>query len=444
MSIPVAHAGAFAIEEQSAADLGRAFAGTAATPDDPTVLYFNPAAITDFPRLTTSTGLSMIDVYTAFHNTASQPPAGQPLGHSGGDAGSWNAVPNFDLVSPISRSWSIGFAINAPFGLKTEYPPGWLGQYQALLSQLKTENFNLSAAWRASDHWSFGAGPDYEHVQATLTNAVDYSAVVAGGLEQLVLAGEVPSTAAPSLLAANAGLTGESSVDGSGGGWGFQLGVLYSQGNRWKVGLAYRSQVKARISGSVSFTSATISNPLGQEILGRAGKTALASGPVYMNLTLPASAIASADVRITPRAHLMADVQFTEWSVFQTLSIVRQSGLELSSVPEDYHNTWRVAVGGEYRLSARWMLRAGTAYDETPVPSSTRNPRLPDNGHIWLASGIQWKPSGRVIVDVGYAHLFEPAASINTNGGNPELYGTVTGEQSSHADIVGLELSTAL
>lgn len=438
-----ANAGAFAIEEQSAADLGRAFAGTATTADDPTVLYFNPAEITQFRQLMTSTGLSMIGVYTAFQNTVSQPALGQPLGNNGGNAGSWNAVPNFYLVSPLSSRLSVGVAINAPFGLKTDYPAGWLGQYQALLSQLKTENLNISAAWKASDHWSFGLGPDYEHVQATLTNGVDYSAVVAGGVEQLVLAGQIPPAAVPSLLAANAGLTGESGVSGSGGGWGFQLGALYSFGDRWKLGLAYRSEVKARISGTVGFMAPAATNPVGQEIIASASQTTLSSGPVYMNLRLPATVLGSATVRITRRARLMADVQFTQWSVFRTLTITRSSGLELSSVPEDYHDTWRVAFGGDYRLNSEWLLRAGTAFDETPVPTSTRNPRLPDNGHLWLASGVQWKPSGRFTVDLGYAHLFERAAAINTDGGNAELYGTVVGEQHSHADIVGIQLTTA-
>jgi len=437
------HAGAFAIEEQSAADLGRAFAGTAATADDPTILYFNPAGITNFQRLMTSTGLSMIGVYTAFRNTGSQPPLSQPLGGNGGNAGSWNAVPNFYLIAPLSARFSVGVAINAPFGLKTDYPSGWLGQYQALLSQLKTENFNISGAWRASEHWSFGLGPDYEHIQATLTNGVDYSAVIASGLQQLVLAGQIPPSAVPSLLAANAGLSGESGVGGSGGGWGFQLGALYSSGEHWKAGLAYRSEVKARISGTVGFTSPSASNAVGQGIIESAAQTTLSDGPVYMNLTLPATIIGSASIRITPRARLMADVQFTQWSVFQTLAINRDSGLELSSVPEDYHNTWRVAFGGDYRISPQWLLRAGTAYDETPVPTFTRNPRLPDSGHIWIATGALWKPAGRFTIDLGYAHLFEHPAPLDTNGGNSELYGTMVGDQDSHADIVSLELTTA-
>lgn len=442
-STQAAHAGAFAIEEQSAADLGRAFAGTTTTADDPTILYFNPAGITRFQRLMTSTGVSMIGVYTAFQNTGSQPALGQALGNDGGNAGSWNAVPNFYLVAPLSRHFSVGVAINAPFGLKTDYPSGWLGQYQALLSQLKTENFNVSVGWKASDHWSFGLGPDFEHIQATLTNAVNYSAIVAGGVEQLVLAGQIPPGIAPSLLSANAGLTGQSGVNGSGGGWGFQLGALYSFANRWKVGLAYRSEVKARISGSVGFTAPSAANPVGQEIIASASQTTLSNGPVYMNLRLPATVLGSTTVRLTPRAQLMADVQFTQWSVFRKLAITRSSGLALSSVPEDYHDTWRVAFGGDYRLNSEWLLRAGTAYDETPVPTATRNPRLPDSGHFWLASGLQWTPSGRFAIDLGYAHLFERAAAIGTGGGNAELYGAVIGEQHSHADITSLQLTTA-
>ena len=155
-------ASAFAIQEQSASDLGRSFAGTASTPDDPSILYYNPAGITAFKQFTSSAGLTLIDVSSSFTNTNSIPAYGQALGGNGGNAGSWNTVPNLYLVGPVSDSVSLGLAINAPFGLKLDYAGNWLGQYQGIYSELKTMNFNPAVAWQVNNHLSIGAGVDYE------------------------------------------------------------------------------------------------------------------------------------------------------------------------------------------------------------------------------------------------------------------------------------------
>jgi long-chain fatty acid transport protein len=33
---------------------------------------------------------------------------------------------------------TVGASVGAPFGLKTEYEPGWVGRYRALTSDVKT------------------------------------------------------------------------------------------------------------------------------------------------------------------------------------------------------------------------------------------------------------------------------------------------------------------
>ncbi len=95
-------ASAFAIQEQSASALSRAFAGIASTPDDPSILYYNPAAIDACRQLTASGDVSLLAVSTTYHESGSEPAFGQPLGNNGGNAGSWNAVPNVEVVASFS------------------------------------------------------------------------------------------------------------------------------------------------------------------------------------------------------------------------------------------------------------------------------------------------------------------------------------------------------
>ena len=51
-------------------------------------------------------------------------------------------------------------------------------------------------------------------------------------------------------------------------------------------------------------------------------------------------------------------------------------------------------------------LRAGIAYDNTPVPNAEyRLTSLPDNDRTWLSVGVQWKPTKTSALDVGAAYI---------------------------------------
>lgn len=81
-------------------------------------------------------------------------------------------------------------------------------------------------------------------------------------------------------------------------------------------------------------------------------------------------------------------------------------------------------------------LRAGTVYDNTPVPDATRTPRLPDADRIWITTGARWQPTDSLRVDLGYAHLFSKTVSLNQNAGSTAASGLLVGEQESDIDIV--------
>ena len=88
----------------------------------------------------------------------------------------WAAVPNFYYVAELSPQLRAGVGISSPFGLKTEYDPGWMGRFQAIKSELQTININPSLAYKINDQLSVGAGLDAQYITAELTNAVNLGA----------------------------------------------------------------------------------------------------------------------------------------------------------------------------------------------------------------------------------------------------------------------------
>ncbi len=434
---------AFSLLEQSGGNLGTAFSGTGAVADDVAAIYFNPAALATLERPQVAASVSAIDLTTRFHDSASAAAFGQALGNEGGNAGGWNWVPAVYAGARIAPDVYAGLAVNAPFGLKTNYDGNWIGRFQALKSEVKTLNVNPALAFRLGPHVTFAAGVDYQHLQAELGSAVNYSAVVAQGVQQLAIAGQLPPSAAPGIIAANAGLQGQSTVRGDDSAWGYNLGLLLELPTNTRIGLAYRSTITYHVEGDVTFTAPTASQPTGGAIIAAAGAPGgpLSAGSTRLDLKMPDSATLSLAQSLTSQLQLLADVAWTGWNSIQEIRIVRDTAAVVAVTPERWKETWRFALGADYQLNPQWKLRGGVAWDASPVPNETRTPRLPDNDRTWVAIGTQWRPLTAVAVDLSYAHLFARAAALNQAESNPAAYGLLLGEQQSHVDIVGLQAS---
>jgi len=428
-------ASGFQLLEQSSAGLGSAFAGIAATAEDPSTVFFNAAGLTrlDKPALTTS--VTAVNISTKFHNEGSLPAFGQSLGSEGGQAGDLIPLPAIYGSLPVNKNIVLGLGLNVPFGLKIEYDRDWMGRFQATKSEVKTYNVNPAIAFKLGDYVSFGVGADFQHIQAELASDVNYSAVVASAICP------VPTAPTCAFVPQNLGLQGSSKIRGDDSAWGFDAGVLFSLPSNTRIGLAYRSGIDYTVEGTVDFTAPTAANPAGAAAIAGASASVLADGPAKLRIKLPAIARASLVQTLGSNFDLLADVSWTQWSNVQQLAIERPNGTPVSTTPEQWRDTWRYALGVSFALNNAWKLRAGVAYDETPVPDSTRTPRLPDNDRKWASVGAQWHINDVADLDAGYSHLFLNDAPVHQDNGNANLYGTLNGVQKTEIDIFGLQLS---
>jgi long-chain fatty acid transport protein len=436
-----AYASGFSLLEQSASRLGTAFAGTAAAADDATTNYFNPAGLVRLEGPQAAFVASGVGIQSRFSDRASQAAFGQPLGGQGGDAGGWNFVPSAYATLPVGEDLAVGIGINAPFGLTLEFADGWLGRFQGLNSEITTVNVNPSIAWRASPRVSIGAGMSYQRVDAELTNAVNYSAVVAQGVQQLVALGQLPATAAPGVIAANLGLEGGARVRGDDSAWGFNVGVLFDLTDTTRIGLAYRSSIDYRIEGAVRFAAPPVTDPIGASIVSAAAAGPLASGPASVDIELPDTALLSLRQKVGDRIEVLADVGWTGWSAIQELRVVRDTGETVSVTPEKWRDVMRYAIGGTYAVSPALTLRAGVAYDGSEATDKRRTVRLPDPARTWLAMGVRWQADDAIVIDMGYAHLFAADAPIDQDQDNTAAYGWVNGHQESSIDVLAMQMA---
>lgn len=439
----LAFAAGFALLEQNASSLGNAYAGAAAVAEDASTLYFNSAGLTQLKRPSLVLSVAGINVKSEFRNSGSAAALGQLPGGNGGNAGGFTALPALYLGVPLTDRISGGIGVNAPFGLKTEYDSDWVGRFQAIKSEVKTTNINTALAFKLGGKVSLGVGVDYQTLDATLTKGVNYSAAIAQVLQAQLLAGAITPTQFSALLAANAGLQGTSSVKGNDSAWGYDVGLLFNLTERTKLGLSYRSALKYSVAGNATFTAPTSANATGQTIISGARATTLADGPVTLDVELPASTRLAMTQKLGNAIELLGEVSWTQWSSIPELRVKRPNGTTLSNTPEDWDNTVRYALGANYQVNQGLKLRVGAARDQSPVPDSTRTPRLPDSDRTWLSAGAKVNVGKHASVDVGYTHISAKDAPLNQNDGNTNAYGLLLGTQEGSVDILGVQATVS-
>jgi long-chain fatty acid transport protein len=445
-----AYGSAFALQEQNASGLGHAYAGGAAAAEDVSTIFFNPAGLVRLATAQVVVAANLICPSAKFSdNGNSKPAAFQTLGGNGGDAGGCQAVPNLYLGVPFTDKWSFGLGVNVPYGLKTEYDSNWLGRFQAVKSEIKTINVNPALSYEPTKDLTIGAGINWQKIDATLTNQVNWAALYAQGIGGLVANGTIPATAAPTLIGAAAGIEAGAHIDGNDNAWGWNVGVLWQATPSTRIGAAYRSAIKYTVNGSVNFSNPAVTQlgplpptlaPVGA-LVANGVNAALVNGNVTLQLKVPETANISIFSTINDKWDVMADLQYTGWSSIQQLQIVRSTGVVLSTLPENFRNTWRGSIGANYRYDNSWTLRGGVAYDQSPVNSTDRSPRLPDNNRTWLAFGAQYKFNPNWALDLAYAYIWVQNPDINQNGGNAAANGVIAGSYKSNVNLLGAQVT---
>lgn len=378
-----ASAAAFQLWEQNASGLATAYAGSAALAENASIVFFNPAGVTQLAGSQFSAGVAGVKPSFEFRNEGSSGLLG--AGGSGGDAGAWAALPNAYFSLQLARDWYVGFGVSAPFGLSTEYRNNnWIGRYQALKSEIRTVNYNPSIAYRVSDRVSLGFGVNYQTIDAEMTSAVPL---------------------------------GSYRVKGDDSAWGWNVGALFSLSPAMRVGFSYRSAIDYTLKGS---------RELGTN-----------SSAARADIKLPDTFIVSVWQQVSDRWEAMGDLSYTNWSTLDKLNIRHATGSDVE--PFNYKDSWRFAWGAAYKASENTKLKFGVAYDRTPTSSNDRSARLPDNDRVWFTLGGQYSIGKLGKIDLGYAYLYlkDPSVTQSKFNGASKL----RGHYDDSAHILGVQYS---
>ncbi|MDG4596448.1 MAG: TonB-dependent receptor [Candidatus Contendobacter sp.] len=388
-----AYASGLQISEQSVTGLGRAFAGGSLVNDDVSAVHYNPADMMLSKGMQVQAGFTFIGISIEANDAGSTTRLPANLGdvltkpgtlpvfvsvpdcRPGGavrcndDGGTDNVVPNAFFAMDINDRMRFGLGITAPFAVATNYGRNWVGRYAAVESELKTIDINPGIAYRVTDQLSLGFGVSAQYADVTLTKAL-----FTGGPD------------------------GYADTQGDDWGFGFNLGATYEFDSTTRVGLSYRSRVNYTLEGHTSIS--TYLGNLNPEV------TADWTAPDWLALAFYK--------RLNNQWAVMASTRWTNWSLFEKLQIDRADGSgPLSSVPENWKDSWSFNLGVTYDYNPDWTFRAGYVYDQTPIRSAEyRHPSIPDSDRNAFALGFSYHPSSNLSVDFGYMYIsFDDAST---------------------------------
>ena len=367
-------AGGFGLREQSSYYQGSAFAGYATSGGEGLAsMYWNPAAVNFTPGLAVEQNFSYIAPHASIDVFSASNAFGTNLGNLGvGDIADNGLVP----TGYASYGWDrfvIGLSLNSPYGLVTDAQCNWSGAFYGCKSSIFDVNGQVSLAYKVNEWLALGASVNVNYIHAHLDNAQILGVTQQGPL------------------------VGSAQVVGDSLGLGFGLGAVFTFAPGTTLGIGYRSAVDQTLNGNLNLL--LLNNQIGQR-------------DARADLTLPDQVSASFRSQLDSRWTLLATAEWTNWSSVQQLAVISQGAL--ASLQELHWNDgWFFSVGAEYRWDPKLALRAGIAYELTPVPDETRSPRLPDTNRTWFSVGATYWFTPQFSADLGYSFILGENSPIN-------------------------------
>lgn len=426
--------GAFQLKEQSASALGNAFAGYTAHADDISIMWQNPAAMTMFHGTQSLISLTAIIPKNELKNSSTS----DTFGFTGVGSISTQSDIARDAILPAiyfmlapeeHKNYRFGVSINTPFGLTTKYDTNATSRYNALTSSIKTITVTPSIAYKVSDNWSIGGGPQIQYFDIRLTNAIN--------------CGEIAHANSGGAFGTDGGALAEDCyADNSGNdiAAGF-VASIHADYDKLNLGLTYRSKVIHDLDGDIEISQSQLisGTPALATIAGQ-----LQSQGISSKITTPETVNIGASYDITHKWTLLADAVWTNWSHLETLTIDFDSEVLAqgsNSTVLNYDDVWFISAGANYNYDDKTKVRAGMAYDWSPIPDDERSARLPDEDRLWLTAGVTHNFNDKISLDLSYAHIFTRSANIDIEENNAAGVPAFSGSYGSSVDIIGLQFN---
>ena len=241
-------------------------------------------------------------------------------------------APGMYYAKQLNEKEYIGFGSYARFGNSCQFEPGSMPGFNNTSSKVNGMSVGVNYAKKLDNKWSASLGAE-----------INYAWL------------QIDRTVPTNLL----GLSGNVQVEGESYALGWNAAANYAFDDKNEMGIVYRSAVNHSMEANVR-------NNGYMELAGHGGMT-----DAYGCVTLPESVMIGYGHKFNDKTRVELNGTWTRWSRFNALNMT-YSGPGVDSFthpdPKNWKDGWRYAIGVEHKLSDKYSLLGGIAYDESGIP----------------------------------------------------------------------------
>lgn len=257
------------------------------------------------------------------------------------------------------KDW-FGIGAFSRFAMVSEFERNEIVSTNAFVSRLDGVSVTPTFAHKFDDKWSAAVGAEINYVRLTMEKNTAYM---------------------------NGMGVGPTHTKGESYALGWNAAANYAFDDKNEIGVVYRSRIKHSMEADFK----------GYSIPGFGN----VNGDAYGEVMLPESWHIGYSHKFNDKTRVELNAVRTGWSTYDSLDITLSGvggGLDgLHSNPKNWEDGWRYAIGVEHKLSDKYTLMAGFAYDESSIPYDGGDFMVPTGNRKTYSIGARYNDKDQTL-----------------------------------------------
>lgn len=256
------------------------------------------------------------------------------------------------------KDW-FGIGAFSRFAMVSEFERNEIVSTNAFVSRLDGVSITPTFAHKFDDKWSAAVGAEINYVRLTMEKNTAYM---------------------------NGMGVGPTHTKGESYALGWNAAANYAFDDKNEIGVVYRSRIKH--SMEADFKGYSIPN------IGNV------NGDAYGEVTLPESWHIGYSHKFNDKTRVELNAVRTGWDTYKNLDImISDTGKidGLVSNPKNWEDGWRYAIGVEHKLSDKYTVMAGFAYDESSIPYDGGDFMVPTGNRKTYSIGARYNDKDQTL-----------------------------------------------
>lgn len=277
------------------------------------------------------------------------------------------------------KDW-FGIGAFSRFAMVSEFERNEIVSTNAFVSRLDGVSVTPTFAHKFDDKWSAAVGAEINYVRLTMEKNMAYM---------------------------NGMGVGPTHTKGESYALGWNAAANYAFDDKNEIGVVYRSRIKH--SMEADFKGYSIPN------IGNV------NGDAYGEVTLPESWHIGYSHKFNDKTRVELNAVRTGWDTYKNLDImISDTGKidGLVSNPKNWEDGWRYAIGVEHKLSDKYTVMAGFAYDESSIPYDGGDFMVPTGNRKTYSIGARYNDKDQTVaLALGWMDVGDLRFAFRDSGG---------------------------